>query len=92
LLSDLLPAIAHHHERWDGTGYPAGLKGEESPLWARIIALADAYDTMVTRRTYKEPMKAERVREELDNGRGTQFDPELVDYLKAILDENVKAV
>jgi len=92
LLSDLLPAIAHHHERWDGTGYPHGLKGEQSPLWARIIALADAYDTMVTRRTYKEPMTASRVRQELDEGRGTQFDPELVDHLKAILDEYVKPV
>jgi len=92
LLSDLLPAIAHHHERWDGTGYPHGLKGEQSPLWARIIAIADAYDTMVARRTYKEPMSATRVRQELDDGRGTQFDPELVDHLEAILDEHVKPV
>jgi len=92
LLSDLLPAIAHHHERWDGGGYPAGLKGEQTPLWARIIALADSYDTMVTRRTYKEPMTAVRVRQELETGRGTQWDPELVDHFKAILDEYVKAV
>jgi HD-GYP domain-containing protein (c-di-GMP phosphodiesterase class II) len=92
LLSDLLPAIAHHHERWDGTGYPDGLKGEQTPLWARIIALADAYDTMVGSRTYKEPMSAARVRQELEFGRGTQWDPELVDHLKAILDEYVKPV
>lgn len=92
LLSDLLPAIAHHHERWDGTGYPDGLKGEQSPLWARIIALADAYDTMIARRPYKEPMTPARVRQELDRGRGTQFDPELVDHFKAILDEQANGV
>ena len=92
LLSDLLPAIAHHHERWDGTGYPHGLKGEQTPLWARIIALADAYDTMISLRTYKKRMEPSRVRQELDDGRGTQFDPELVDHLKAILDEYVKPV
>jgi len=92
LLSDLLPAITHHHERWDGKGYPDGLRGEETPLWARIIALADAYDTMTSRRTYKEPYTPERVRVELEKGRGTQFDPELVDHFKAILDEYVKTV
>jgi len=92
LLSDLLPAITHHHERWDGRGYPDKLKGDQTPLWARIIALADAYDTMTSRRTYKEPYSPERVRQELEKGRGTQFDPELVDHFKAILDEYVKTV
>jgi HD-GYP domain-containing protein (c-di-GMP phosphodiesterase class II) len=92
LFSDLLPAITHHHERWDGNGYPAGLKGDETPLWARIIALADSYDTMTSRRTYKEPYSPERLRQELEKGRGTQFDPELVDHFKAILDEYVKTV
>jgi putative two-component system response regulator len=90
LLTDLLPAILHHHERWDGKGYPDGLKGSETPLWARIISLADAYDTMTSRRAYKEPYTPERVREELRKGRGTQFDPDLVDNLEAILDEYVK--
>ncbi|MCY3017812.1 MAG: HD-GYP domain-containing protein [Planctomycetota bacterium] len=92
LLSDLLPAIAHHHERWDGSGYPDGLKGEQTPLWGRIIALADAYDTMVTRRTYKDPMAMADVRVELDRCRGTQFEADLVDHFKAILDEYVKVV
>lgn len=91
LLSDLLPAITHHHERWDGKGYPDGLKREETPLWARIIALADSYDTMTSRRAYKEPYTAERVREELQKGRGTQFDPALVGHLEDILQEYVKA-
>jgi len=89
LLSDVLSAITHHHERWDGRGYPDGLKGEQTPLWGRIISLADSYDTMMSRRTYKEPYSQERIRQELDNGRGTQFDPELVDLFRAILDEHV---
>jgi HD-GYP domain-containing protein (c-di-GMP phosphodiesterase class II) len=91
LVNDLLPAITHHHERWDGRGYPDGLKGDQTPLWARIIALADAYDTMAGRRTYKEPYSIERIRQELDRGRGTQFDPVLVDHFRGILDEHLNA-
>lgn len=87
LMHDLLPAITHHHERWDGRGYPAGLKTDQIPLWGRIICLADAYDTMASRRTYKDPMPQERVMEELRKGRATQFDPELVDILMQILEE-----
>ena len=92
LLSDLLPAITHHHERWDGKGYPDGLKGEQTPLWARIIALADSYDTMTSRRTYKEPYPADRVMQELERCRGSQFDPELVDHFKSILQEHVNSI
>jgi len=92
LLTDLLPAITHHHERWDGRGYPDGLKSDQTPLWARIIALADSYDTMISRRTYKEPYSPERVMQELDRGRGTQFDPELVDHFKSILAEHVNTI
>ena len=92
LCTDLLPAITHHHERWDGRGYPEGLVAEQTPLWARIIALADSYDTMMSRRTYKEPYTPDRIRQELDKGRATQFDPELVDLFKAILDEHVNTV
>jgi HD-GYP domain-containing protein (c-di-GMP phosphodiesterase class II) len=88
-LGDLLPGITHHHERWDGRGYPANLKGDDIPLWARIIALADSYDTMSTRRTYKEPYSRERVVQELEKGKGTQFDPELTEHLRSILKETV---
>jgi len=89
-LSDLLPGILHHHERWDGRGYPAKLKGDDITLWARIIALADSYDTMSTRRSYKEPYTREKVLSELERGRGTQFDPELTDFMLTILKENAK--
>jgi len=87
LLADLLPAITHHHERWDGSGYPKHLKGGDIPLWARIIGIADAYDTMASRRTYKEPMTPEQVMNEFRRNRGTQFDPELVDLMLEILEE-----
>jgi HD-GYP domain-containing protein (c-di-GMP phosphodiesterase class II) len=91
LLADLLPAITHHHERWDGTGYPKKLAGEDIPLWARIIGIADAYDTMASRRTYKEPMTPEQVMNEFSRNRGTQFDPELVDFMLEILEEKKKS-
>ena len=87
LLADLLPAVMHHHERFDGQGYPSGLKGEHIPLWARIIALADAYDTMASKRVYKEPMTHEEVISELVKGRGAQFDPHLTDILVELLEE-----
>lgn len=87
LLADLLPAITHHHEHWDGSGYPKHLKGEEIPLWARIIGIADAYDTMASRRAYKEPKTPEQVMSEFRRNRGTQFDPQLVDLMLEILEE-----
>lgn len=87
LVADLLPAIAHHHERWDGQGYPDGLIGEQTPLWARIIGIADAYDTMIHARTYKAAMPLTQVMDEFRRNRGTQFDPELSDLMIEILEE-----
>lgn len=71
--------IATHHERWDGTGYPEGLKGEEIPIEARIIAVADAYDAMTSERTYKKPMSQEEAMLELLRCKGTHFDAIIVD-------------
>ncbi|MCK4362105.1 MAG: HD domain-containing protein, partial [Dehalococcoidia bacterium] len=71
--------ILHHHEWYDGTGYPDGLKGEEIPLGARIICVADAYDTMTTARPYREVVSQQEALEELRRCSGTQFDPELVE-------------
>ena len=70
--------IACHHERWDGSGYPLGLKGEEIPLGARILAVADAYDAMTTDRPYRKRMKTRKALDELRENAGTQFDPEIV--------------
>jgi putative two-component system response regulator len=72
-----------HHERWDGTGYPEGLRGEQIPWAARLMALADAYDAMVSRRIYKEPIPHEAAVRIIIEGRGTLFDPDVVDaFLK----------
>jgi HD-GYP domain-containing protein (c-di-GMP phosphodiesterase class II) len=77
-LSFLLPALRHHHERYDGTGYPDGLAGDEIPLLARIIAVADAFDAMTFERSYRpQPLSAEEACAEIMAGAGTQFDPEL---------------
>lgn len=70
--------IRHHHERWDGRGYPAGLAGDAIPLGARIIAVADAYDAMTSDRVYRPALDQETALAELRKGSGTQFDPEVV--------------
>lgn len=75
----------HHHERWDGKGYPDGLKGGEIPLEARIMALADVYDALVSKRVYKEAFSKEKACEILREGAGTQFDPNLTRlFLKSL--------
>lgn len=74
----------YHHERWDGTGYPDGLKGESIPLSARIVAIADVYDALASKRVYKPAMPHEECVEEIRRGAGTQFDPYLVDVFLSI--------
>jgi HD-GYP domain-containing protein (c-di-GMP phosphodiesterase class II) len=74
----------YHHEWWDGSGYPHGLAGEAIPLAARIVALADVYDALSSRRVYKEPMSHEKCLEIIQQGSGTQFDPEIVEVLLRI--------
>jgi diguanylate cyclase (GGDEF)-like protein len=77
-LSHISEYILCHHERWDGTGYPQGRKGEEIPLLSRIISIADAYDVMTNIRSYKNKMTVEQSLEEIRRCSGTQFDPALV--------------
>ncbi|MBO4375482.1 MAG: HD-GYP domain-containing protein [Lachnospiraceae bacterium] len=77
-----------HHERYDGTGYPDGLVGDQIPLNARIISVADAYDAMTSNRSYRSFMAQEEVRKELENGRGTQFDPQIADIMLDIMKED----
>ncbi|HEB88843.1 MAG TPA: CHASE2 domain-containing protein, partial [Deltaproteobacteria bacterium] len=74
-----LHCVIHHHERWDGTGYPEGLEGEEIPLVARIVSIVDVWDALSTERPYKKAYTQTEVRDRLLKGRGTQFDPDLVD-------------
>jgi putative two-component system response regulator len=73
-----------HHERWDGTGYPRGLAGEKIPLSARIVAVADVFDALMSKRVYKPAMPYEQVVETIRAGRGTHFDPRVVDSFEAV--------
>jgi putative two-component system response regulator len=83
LADDLVAAAAAHHERFDGAGYPAGLAGSAIPAIARVVAVADAIDAIVSRRSYKEARPAEAARSALVAERGRQFDPAVVDYALA---------
>ena len=76
-----------HHEKWDGSGYPHGLKGEEIHLYARIVAIADVFDALSSKRCYKEPMPLEKVLEIMKADAGTHFDPSLVDLFLDNLDK-----
>lgn len=77
-----------HHERYDGTGYPDGLKGTDIPEEARIIAVADAYDAMTSRRSYRDILPQEKVRSEFVNGKEKQFDPRFADIMIEMMDED----
>jgi putative two-component system response regulator len=77
-----------HHERYDGNGYPDGLKGEGIPEYARIIGVADAYDAMTSKRSYRDVLPQDVVRAEIEKGKGTQFDPHIADIMLAMMDED----
>ena len=95
-LQSVLPAVALHHERYDGHGYPYGISGRDLPLEARIIGICDAYDSMTANRPYRRGMEPAEAVRRLQQGAGTQFDPSLVDLfinqvLPALPDGLVKA-
>jgi len=79
-----------HHERWDGTGYPNGKKGEEISLWGRITSVADVFDALLSKRPYKEPWSLEKTVEHMNSLKGKQFDPQLVELFFSDLDEVMK--
>jgi HD-GYP domain-containing protein (c-di-GMP phosphodiesterase class II) len=78
--------VLHHHERWDGSGYPDKLRGEQIPLGARIIFVADAFDAMTSERVYRKPLSDRDAVAELERCAGTQFDPAVVDAFSEDLD------
>ena len=86
LLAAVRPIVRHHHERWDGAGYPDGLAGEDIPLEARIMAIADAVEAMSASRVYREPLTEPEIVRELERGRGTQWDPTLVDLVLRLVE------
>ena len=79
----------YHHERYDGKGYPDGLEGENIPEIARIIAVADAYDAMTSTRSYREALSNEKVREEITEGMGRQFDPRFAAVMLSLMDRDM---
>ncbi len=83
----ILAGIIHHHERWDGTGYPDGLKGENIPLFARIICLADVYDALTADRPYRSAWSSNQTIQFLEAQKAKMFDPTLVDVFKAIVND-----
>jgi putative two-component system response regulator len=75
-----------HHEKWDGTGYPAGLKGKEIPLEGRLMAIADVYDALISARPYKDPLTPAEAEAIIREGRGKHFDPVLTDMFQQLTD------
>lgn len=85
IFQDIIPIVKHHHERYDGNGYPGKLKGEEIPYLARIAAIADTFDAMTSKRSYRDSLPMDVVISEFERCRGTQFDPNLDDVFLDIL-------
>jgi HD-GYP domain-containing protein (c-di-GMP phosphodiesterase class II) len=83
-LRGAVPVVYHHHERWDGTGYPDGLRGEDIPLGARIFAVADAFDAMTYDRPYSRAIPVSSARAEIERCAGTHFDPSVVETFLAL--------
>jgi len=84
-LVGIAETVLAHHEWWNGSGYPQGLKGENIPITSRIITIVDSYDVMVTGRSYKKPLKKDEAIKELEKYSGIQFDPKLVKNFVEIL-------
>lgn len=92
IVDGMVDGAFHHHERYDGKGYPEGLKGNDIPFVARILAVADAYDAMNSDRVYRRRLSPEIIRSEIVKGRGTQFDPEIADAMLRIFDTEIKDI
>ena len=92
MFEDILPIVKHHHERYDGRGYPGQLKGEEIPYLARIAAVADSFDAMTSRRVYRDSLPLDVVIEEIDKNKGTQFDPNIADAFLDILKNDYEKI
>ena len=89
-MSEIADYVLYHHERWDGKGYPKGLKGEEIPLMSRILSVADAYDAMTSSRSYRSEVKEEVAIEELRKNAGIQFDPQIVSiFIQSVLNKQL---
>ena len=88
IFKDIIPIVKYHHERYDGRGYPCGLKGEDIPYVARIAAVADTFDAMTSKRSYRDALNLDIVKEEIERCKGTQFDPKIADVFLDILNND----
>lgn len=88
IFQDIIPIVKHHHERFDGRGYPSKLSGNDIPYMARIAAVADTFDAMTSKRTYRDPLPLDVVKAEIEDCSGTQFDPEIAKVFIDILDHH----
>lgn len=86
-LKDIAPIIRHHHEAWDGSGYPDGLRGEDIPIGSRILAVCAAYDSIILPRTGMSPLRRDDAIEEIRAGSGTCFDPTVVNAFSSVMNE-----
>ena len=85
IFKDIIPIVKHHHERYDGCGYPSKLAGDNIPYLARIAAVADTFDAMTSRRTYRDALDLQIVIDEIEKNRRIQFDPQIADVFLDIL-------
>ena len=92
VFQDIIPIVKYHHERFDGRGYPSQLAGTQIPLIARITAVADAFDAMTSKRTYRDAVPIEKVKEEIERCSGTQFDPEIAKLFLNILNNEYDSI
>lgn len=92
IFKDIIPIVKHHHEKYDGNGYPSKLKGEDIPYFARIAAIADTFDAMTSKRTYRDALPLDVVISEIERCKGTQFDPKLADVFLDILKNHYNEV
>lgn len=92
IFSNVLPVVKHHHERYDGNGYPGKLKGEDIPYLARITAIADSFDAMTSKRTYRNSLSLDIVKSEIERCKGSQFDPNYADTFLDILNNEYSKI
>ena len=92
IFQDIVPIVKYHHEKYDGNGYPSRLKGEEIPYLARIAAVADTFDAMTSRRSYRDAIDLQKVKDEIKRCEGTQFDPQIADIFLNILEHDFQKI
>ena len=92
IFKDIIPIVKHHHERYDGRGYPSGLAGENIPYLARIAAVADTFDAMTSKRSYRDALDLQYVKDEFERCKGTQFDPQIAEVFINILNNDFEKI